>query len=300
MADSERLNGVIAALAAGQPTFTAFATPDVPTAIAYSTLTGYDGIVFEMEHNPWDSLSLRDCLQYMLNRGQIAKSGSLAPTVTPMVRVPPNGNEQAQWQAKQALDLGVYGVVWPHVSSVEEAYNAVAACRYPRMSDAPLYEPAGIRGDGPTAATRYWGLGQQDYYKKADVWPLAPDGEILVILMIEDTKGIENLSDILKNVPGIGAVLIGEGDLSQELGYPRQYEHKVVLDAMAQIVGTCKDNNVAVGHPHVNAGNVERILDEGYTFLMAAPVRSTPGLDKGLELAGRKVGEKPSAPAPSY
>jgi 4-hydroxy-2-oxoheptanedioate aldolase len=168
------------------------------------------------------------------------------------------------------------------------------------MKDAPLYEPAGIRGDGPTAATRYWGLGQQDYYKKADVWPLAPDGEILVILMIEDTKGIENLSDILKNVPGIGAVLIGEGDLSQELGYPRQYEHKVVLDAMAQIVSTCKQNKVAVGHPHVTAGNVERILGEGYTFLMAAPVRSTPGLDKGLELAGRKAGEKPSGPAPSY
>ncbi len=300
MADSERLNGVIAALAAGQPTFTAFSTPDVPSAIAYSTSTAYDGIVFEMEHNPWDSLSLRDCLQYMLNRGQIAKSGSIAPAVTPMVRVPPNGNEQGQWQAKQALDLGVYGVVWPHVSSVEEAYNAVAACRYPRMSDAPLYEPAGIRGDGPTGAVRYWGLSQQDYYKKADVWPLAPDGEILVVVMIEDTRGIENLSDILKNVPGIGAVLIGEGDLSQELGYPRQYEHKVVLDAMARIVGTCKDNKVAVGHPHVNAGNVERILSEGYTFLMAAPVRSTPGLDKGLELAGRKAGENPSGPAPSY
>ncbi len=300
MADNPRLNGVIAALAAGQPTFTAFSTPDVPSAIAYSTSIGYDGVVFEMEHNPWDSLSLRDCLQYLLNRGQIAKSGSLAPAVTPMVRVPPNGNEQAQWQAKQALDLGVYGVIWPHVSTVEEAYNAVAACRYPRMSDAPLYEPAGIRGDGPTAAVRYWGLSQQDYYKKADVWPLAPDGEILVVLMIEDTRGIENLSDILKNVPGIGAVLIGEGDLSQELGYPRQYEHKVVLDAMARIVGTCKDNNVAVGHPHVNAGNVERILSEGYTFLMAAPVRSTPGLDKGLELAGRKSGEKSSGPAPSY
>ena len=300
MADSPRLNGVIAALAAGQPAFTASSTSAVPSAIAYSTNTGYDGIVFEMEHNAWDSLALRDCLQYMLNRGQIAKSGSLAPAVTPMVRVPPNGNEMAQWQAKQALDLGVYGVVWPHVSSVEEAYNAVAACRYPRMSDAPLYEPAGIRGDGPTSATRYWGLGQQDYYKKADVWPLAPDGEVLVILMIEDTKGIANLSDILKNVPGIGAVLIGEGDLSQELGYPRQYEHKVVLEAMAEIVNTCKENNVAVGHPHVNAGNVERILDEGYTFLMAAPVRSTPGLDKGLELTGRGGAEKPAGPAPSY
>jgi len=300
MADIPRLNGVIAALEAGQPTFTAFATPDVPSAIAFSTSTGYDGIVFEMEHNPWDSLALRDCLQYMLNRGQIAKSGSLAPAVTPMVRVPPNGNETAQWQAKQALDLGVYGVVWPHISSAEEAYNAVAACRYPRMQDAPLYEPAGIRGDGPTAAVRYWGLSQQDYYDRADVWPLAKHGEILVVLMIEDTRGIANLSEILKTVPGIGAVLIGEGDLSQELGYPRQYEHPVVVEAMAEIVAKCRENKVAVGHPHVTAGNVERVLKEGYTFLMAAPVRSTPGLDKGLDLAGRKAGEKPKGPAPSY
>ena len=118
----------------------------------------YDGIVFEMEHNPWDIRALRDSLQYMLNRGQIAKSGSVAPAVTPMVRIPPNGAEKAQFHAKQALDLGVYGIVWPHISSVEEAYNAVAACRYPRLKNAPHYEPAGIRGDGPTAAVRYWGL----------------------------------------------------------------------------------------------------------------------------------------------
>ncbi len=284
MADIPRLNGIIAALESGKPAFTAFSTPDVPSAVAYSTNTGYDGIVFEMEHNAWDSLALRDCLQYMLNRGQIAKSGSLAPAVTPMVRVPPNGNEMAQWQAKQALDLGVYGVIWPHVSSVEEAYNAVAACRYPRMKDAPLYEPAGIRGDGPTQAVRYWGISQQEYYDRADVWPLAPNGEIFVILMIEDTKGIAALDDILKNVPGIGAVLIGEGDLSQELGYPRQYEHPVVVEAMTEIVNTCKANNVAVGHPHVTAGNVEKVLEQGYTFLMTAPVRSTRVSTRGWSL----------------
>lgn len=286
MTELPRLNGVIGALEQGQVTFISFSPPDVSSAIAFST-SDYDGIVFEMEHNPWDAPVLRDCLQYMLNRGQIANSGSVAPGVTPMVRIPPNGEEKSQFLAKQALDLGVYGVVWPHVTSVEEAYNAVAACRYPRLGNAPLYEPAGIRGDGPTSACRYWGLGQQDYYKKADVWPLAPDGEIFVILMMEDTKGIENLDDILGNVPGIGAILIGEGDLSQELGVPRQYDHPEVLSAMAGIVATCKKHKVAVGHPHVNAGNVERILDEGYTFLMSGPVRTTPGLDKGRELTGR-------------
>ncbi|HUZ73447.1 MAG TPA: aldolase/citrate lyase family protein [Stellaceae bacterium] len=285
MADIPRLNGVIRALEQGQA-FTAFATADVDVALAYSTAK-YDGIVYEMEHNPWDVRALRDCLQYMLNRRQIAVSGSLAPGVTPMVRIPPNGDEKNQFFAKQALDLGAYGIVWPHISTVEQAYNAVASCRYPRLKTAPLYEPAGVRGDGPTAAVRYWGVTQPEYYQRADVWPLNPQGEILVILMIEDTVGIANLRDMLKNVPGIGVVLIGEGDLSQELGYPRQYEHPTVLEAMAQVVRTCKECNVPVGHPHVDARNVERILGEGYRFLMAAPVRSYAALEKGLQLAGR-------------
>jgi len=286
MADIPRLNGVIRALEAGQPAFAAFATADAESAIAMSTAK-YDGIVFEMEHNAYDIRALRDALQYMLNRRQIALSGSLAPAVTPLARIPPNGAEKAQFQAKQVLDLGVYGVVWPHISTVEEAYNAVAACRYPRLKKAPLYQPAGVRGDGPAQAVRYWGLTQQEYYERADVWPLNPKGEIFVILMIEDTTGIENLPRILKEVPGIGAILIGEGDLSQELGYPRQYEHPEVLKWMARVVQTCREHNVVVGHPHVDASNAERILKEGYRFLMAAPTRSYAGLEKARQLAGR-------------
>ncbi len=286
MTELPRLNGVIGALEKGLPTFTAFSPADVASAVAFSA-SRYDGIVFEMEHNPWDIKALRDCLQYMLDRRQIADGGSVAPAVTPMVRIPTNGAEKGQWHAKQALDLGVYGIVWPHISTVDEAYNAVAACRYPRLASAPLHEPQGIRGDGPTQAVRYWGRSQPEYYAKADVWPLAPDGEILVILMMEDTKGIENLADILNNVPGIGAILIGEGDLSQELGHPRQYDHPSVLEAMAEVVAVCKAHDVPVGHPHVNAANAERILGEGYRFLMSAPARTTPGLDKGLELSGR-------------
>jgi 4-hydroxy-2-oxoheptanedioate aldolase len=56
---------------------------------------------------------------------------------------------------------------------------------------------------------------------------------------------------------------------------------------MKRVVDTCKEHNVVVGHPHVDSNNVERILGEGYRFLMAAPVRSYGALDKGLKLAGR-------------
>ena len=286
MAALPRLNTVIRALENGEVPVSVFAPPTVDNAIALS-VAPYDGLIFEAEHNAYDIRDLRDCLQYMLNRRQIVDQGTLAPAVTPMIRIPPNGSEMNQWCAKQVLDIGAYGVVWPHISTAEEAYNAVAACRYPRLKTAKLSEPAGIRGDAPLAAARYWGLTQQEYYRKADVWPLDPQGEILVVLMIEDTQGIANLREILKKVPGIGLILIGEGDLSQELAVPRQYEHASVVEAMGQIVATCKECGVAVGHPHVDTNNVERILKEGYRFLMAAPIRSYAALDKCRQLAGR-------------
>lgn len=286
MSSMGRLNGVIGAWESGKPAFASFASADRTTAIAFST-SPYDGVVFEMEHNPWDPNALQDALQYLLHRGQIAKSGSVAPAVTPFVRIPPNGDERNQWLAKQALDRGAYGLVWPHIATVEQAMNAVAACRYPRPKGAPRYEPAGVRGDGPTSACRYWGLSQQEYYAKADVWPLDPNGEVVVMLMIEDTLGIQNLRAILKEVPGVGGILIGEGDLSQELGVPRQYDHPEVRTAMAEVVATCREFNVPVGHPHVGMDNVERVLQEGYRFLLVSPVRSLAPLEKGRKLAGR-------------
>ncbi len=281
-----RLNGVIGALESGNVAFAAFSPMDVRSAVELSA-SRYDGIVFEGEHAPWDIAALRDSLQFMLDPRRIAEAGTVAPTVTPMCRVPVNGAERGQWHAKQALDIGVYGVVWPHVSTVEEAYNAVAACRYPRLADRPLYEPRGIRGDGPARAARYWGLAQRDYYARADVWPLDPGGEILVIVQIEDLAGIENLSDILENVPGIGAVLIGEGDLGQELGHPRQYGHPALLDAIARVVDICKRHGTVVGHPHAGAANMRDLLDQGFRFLMAAPRPDYGDLEKGIALAGR-------------
>jgi 4-hydroxy-2-oxoheptanedioate aldolase len=281
-----RLNHVIALLEQGQIPITVFSPPTIESAIELATAK-YDGVVFEAEHNPYDIRALRDCLQYMLNRKQIVESGSVSPTVTPIIRIPANGGEMNQWLAKQVLDIGAYGVVFPHISTVEEAYNAVRSCRYPRPTGSPAYEPEGIRGDQPVHAARYWGIAPQEYYKKADVWPLAPDGEILVIIMCEDVVAIDNLPRILEEVPGIGVVLIGEGDLSQNLGFPRQYDHPAVADAMTAIRRICAEHKVVCGHPHVDPQNAQRVVEEGYRFLMAAPARTFAGLDACRKITGR-------------
>jgi 4-hydroxy-2-oxoheptanedioate aldolase len=54
---------------------------EIDSALAFS-VSNYDGTIFELEHRrPWDAKDLRDCLQYMLNRRQIAESGSYAAAV---------------------------------------------------------------------------------------------------------------------------------------------------------------------------------------------------------------------------
>jgi 4-hydroxy-2-oxoheptanedioate aldolase len=286
MTDLPRLNGVIKSFLECKPAFVSFAPPETRSAITLSALP-YDGVIFEMEHNPYDIQTLRNCLQYMLNRRQIVESNTVAPMVTPMVRIPPNGGERNQWFAKQVLDAGVYGVVWPHISTVDDARNAVSACRYPRPKEAPRYDPPGLRGDQPNYAARYWGISEAQYRARADVWPLAPDGEVLVILMVEEKRAIENLPQMLEQVPGIGVILIGEGDLSVDLGYPRQYDHPTVTSAMADILAICKNYDVPCGHPHVTTKNVDRALEQGFRFLIAGPESTTKALEMGRQAVER-------------
>ena len=77
--------------------------------------------------------------------------------------------------------------------------------------------------------------------------------------------GERSLPAILEQISGIGAILIGEGDLSVDMGYPRQYEQPEVLAAVADILAICKDYKVPCGHPHVNTKNIESILQQ-FTF----------------------------------
>jgi 4-hydroxy-2-oxoheptanedioate aldolase len=56
---------------------------------------------------------------------------------------------------------------------------------------------------------------------------------------------------------------------------------------MKRVVDTCKKHNVVVGHPHVEQGNAERVVSEGYRFLMCAPVQSYGHLEAARKHTGR-------------
>jgi 4-hydroxy-2-oxoheptanedioate aldolase len=68
---------------------------------------------------------------------------------------------------------------------------------------------------------------------------------------------------------------------------PRQYDSPTLLSAIAGVLAVCREHGVACGHPHVDAGNVEALLQQGFRWLMPAPVTSFPGLERGRAASGR-------------
>ena len=48
----------------------------------------------------------------------------------------------------------------------------------------------------------------------------------------------------------------------------------------------CLKHKVVLGHPHVTAKNHERVLKEGFRFLMSAPQRSFGVVGQAREMAG--------------
>jgi len=209
----DRLNTTIAKLSAGQPVFGIFSyNRDIGNARVLGS-SKLDYIIYDAEHGSFDMETFRQFLVSLKT-----PDGKLK--VTPFIRIGPNGSEVRynQWAVKQALDMGGMGIMVPHVDTKQQAYDAVVAMRYPSRKESPYKEPRGERGMAPAIAAGLWGISTGEYAKRADLWPLNPDGELLLIVQIESKKAVENLEEIL-SVPGVGAVFIGPACLQCDLGY---------------------------------------------------------------------------------
>jgi len=100
----------------------------------------------------------------------------------------------------------------------------VAAMRYPRVEGRPLREPFGRPRRCPPARRHLTGASpNKSNYARADVVALAPQGELLCGLMIESPEGTATCRRCWPRCPASAVIFTGEGDLSQELGHPRQY-----------------------------------------------------------------------------
>lgn len=189
-----RLNRIIEQFERGQPAF-----------------GGEHWQLTSLEHDPF----LIDNLEQNLAKVQSVKGAR--PQMTPIVRIAHEGDQELKHVVKQFLDAGAFGIIVPHVSNTMEVLNLVRAMRYPNQRVSKILFPAGIRGSGAGGAIRVWGVSEAEYFRKADVWPLNPEGELLAMIMIETREAVDHIDELL-SVPGLGGVMIGASDLSLSLG----------------------------------------------------------------------------------
>ncbi|HEV3485321.1 MAG TPA: aldolase/citrate lyase family protein, partial [Vicinamibacterales bacterium] len=142
---------------------------------------GFDVLWIETEHAP---LTLETVRNIVLATRDL-------PAV-PFVRLPVADT----WQAKQALDAGVHGLVFPFVSTPALARTAAEACRYP---------PTGRRGSGAGLASSSW--------PEADGYCDSADRNVVAAVIIEEASALDCLDEIV-STPGVDIVFVGTGDLS--------------------------------------------------------------------------------------
>ena len=209
-------------------------TNSVEIAVHTASL-GFDFLWFEMEHSPITLEGVRNII--LATRGLKA---------IPIARPPVN----EVWQAKRVLDAGALGVIFPFTSTPELAKQAVRACRYP---------PVGLRGSGASLAQLSWPA-PEGYYDFAD-------REVLVVTMIEDEPGVENI-DAIAATPGLDVLFVGPSDLSFSLGLRGEQGHPKLAKAIARVVSAAKRHGKFLGRPALTPRHIAQFTRQGFQFFM--------------------------------
>ena len=250
---THRLNRAIELLAADQPVYyTGGHTGHVLTheqGVADAG-TWADYINVGMEHGAFDMTGLAAYMRGLVEGGP-TRSGHRTPAV--IVEAPVEGTTAEMvranaWQFRQILARGVHGILLCQAESAGAVAAFVEACRYPinRLGLGKGLGP-GRRGVGaePSAAP-IWGVDRDDYLRRADPWPLNPEGELLLGLKIESAAAIPHIEEIL-SVPGIGFAEMGPGDLSLSLGYAQRPDPlpPEMVAVQERVMAACRANGVA-------------------------------------------------------
>src|SRR5262249_38088686 len=144
-------------------------------------------------------------------------------------------------------------------------------------------------------AARYFGIDRREYYERAEPWPLQADGELLVVVMIESGDGVANIGRMLDDVPGIGAVFIGHGDLAESVGHPFDFDHHGVRAATTSVLAECVRTGVACGAVFAPDA-VTTALDDGFRFVVVPPRLVFDGVEAGVRWREARAPSNPGAP----
>jgi 4-hydroxy-2-oxoheptanedioate aldolase len=210
--------------------------------------TWADIIRLDLEHGAFDMTAVNLFMQGLLDGGPTL-SGHLTPTI--LAELPIDGiNEEVMlansWMIKQLLAQGIHGILLCHAETPGAVRVMNEFSRYSFNKSIPGLG-IGRRGHGgQEVASKVWGITEEEYLKKADIWPLNPKGELLMGVKIENVRALNNSDDTL-SVPGLAYAEWGPGDMGMSMGYPEQHDPPYpdeMLLAEAKVEKACRANGL--------------------------------------------------------
>lgn len=215
-----RVNKCIELLQRKQPIYYDAAYGGFDEGVAKAQTWG-DYIVYNMEHQPLDFGLLREFMLGLVEGGP-TPSGHRTPTVIvvlPLLGLDEETAKAGGWMVQQALAQGVHGVHLARAREPEAVKRFVQAARYPNHKQEVDVLGVGLRGWGSHKfAASIWGLGEEEYLRRSDVWPLNPEGEIMLGVKVEDQQALAN-TELTVGVPGLAFAEHGPRDMGLSYGY---------------------------------------------------------------------------------
>lgn len=182
------------------------------------------------------------------------------------------------------LNAGVSSLAFVEVDSAEELRLGIAAMRFKSKG--------GTRPDDVGNAPKYWGLSEAEYRRKADVWPLNPEGELVVWAIVETKEGLANVREIAQ-VPGLSVLVPGAGTLGGVFSTTNAEGRRVRDDvaweaAIQQVLAACKEFKLACGYP-VSEADIETRMQQGFNvgILQQFNESAFRAVAKGRQISGR-------------
>lgn len=207
---------------------------------------GYDWALLDMEHCPNEYTSLLGQLQAF----------EASPT-TAIVR--PDWNDTVK--VKRLLDMGVQGLLFPMVESVEEARAAVAGCRYP---------PRGVRGVAGTMRGNKFGR-ISDYFTEVE-------NQTAILVQVETRQAVENVAAYAE-VDGVDGIFFGPADIGADMGILGQPMHPDIWAFIRPAARKLMERGMPVGTLVSDPTFAAELLNDGFSFVAC-------GSDAGLLAKG--------------
>jgi 4-hydroxy-2-oxoheptanedioate aldolase len=180
-----------------------------PRAVEVAGLSGADSVWLCNEHVPSDWSALENQIR-----------AARVHNMDTVVRVSRGGYSDYV----RPLEAGATGIMVPHVTSVDEALQAVDWLRF---------RPLGRRAlDGFNVDGRFGQLPLKQYLPHSNA-------ERFIILMIESPEGLANVEKIAR-VPGFDMLVFGAGDFSHRIDRPGEFSAAEIVAGRKRVVAAAR------------------------------------------------------------